>query len=150
VYEVVYDRTRVDSDAEMITAIEQDPDGPIPVVAPADLLADVRPGADRGHVQVVAYRPGHVLLRSRSPRPALLIARHKWAPGWSVAVDGAPAALLPAVGIYMAVRVPGGEHDVALHYEEPGLRLGLALAAGWVALTALVVLGRRVELNWRG
>jgi hypothetical protein len=142
-YEVTTGWRRVDADAAMLTALTEAPRGPVPVVASAEALAGMRPGRTRGRALLDGYRPGDVRLRTVSSRPALLIVRHKLAPGWSATVDGVPTPLLPAAGIYMAMRVPGGVHDVRLQYAEPGLRSGLALAGGWVIAAALAGCWRR-------
>jgi uncharacterized membrane protein YfhO len=74
--------------------------------------------------------------------------RHKYHPGWSATIDGEPVSLWRTLGIYMGLLLPPGQHQVQLRYQEPGLRTGLLLAAGWlgVMLFASVAVARRVQL----
>ena len=57
--------------------------------------------------------------------------------GWRAAINGRPAGVLPANYLFMAVRVPAGEHILELAYDEPCLREGL-IALG---LTGLLMAG---------
>ena len=58
-----------------------------------------------------------------------LVVRASFARGWTALVDGRPAVVHRANGKHRAVAVPAGRHQIALRYEPPGLRLGLALSA---------------------
>ena len=58
-------------------------------------------------------------------------------PWWQVAVDGQPAPLLRANGMFRAVRLTPGEHVVEMRYRPVPLYAGMAVSA----LTALVLLG---------
>jgi hypothetical protein len=134
-YEVVYEVAILGSDEEARDAIERNPAAPIPVVSSPEAIAGVRSTASGGSVTVQSYRNGAVDLRTRTSEPAVLVARHKWHPGWTAEVDGRPVPLLRAVGMYMAIVLPAGEHEVRLRYHEPGLRTGLAIAGAWLILT---------------
>ena len=63
--------------------------------------------------------------------------------GWAVTVDGAPAEPEQALDLLLAIRLPAGEHSVTLRYTPPGLKLGLALSALSLAVTAAWALRRR-------
>jgi uncharacterized membrane protein YfhO len=132
---VVNEVAIVGSDEEARDAMARNPAGPIPVVSPPEAIAGMRSTASGGSVTLRSYRNGTVDLRTRTPEPAVLVARHKWHPGWTAYVDGQPVPLLRAVGMYMAIVLPAGEHEVRLRYHEPGLRTGLAIAGAWLILT---------------
>jgi uncharacterized membrane protein YfhO len=57
-------------------------------------------------------------------------------PGWSAALDGAPLAAWPTAAGQLGVRLPAGEHLLALRYREPLLAAGAA-----VTLAALLAAG---------
>jgi len=103
-------------------------DAPPDVVLPDDDLP-------AGEVAVRSYRHGHVVMQVRADAgDRLLVARDSWTPGWRARVDGAPAAVLPAAGIFFAVPVPQGSHEVELRFHAPGLGPGLALGLVWLSL----------------
>jgi uncharacterized membrane protein YfhO len=60
-------------------------------------------------------------------------------PSWKARVDGNPAEILRADGFLTALRVPAGEHVVALSYENRSFAVGgvvtvLSLVAGALLL----------------
>ena len=78
------------------------------------------------------------------PPGGLLVVALAFDPAWKVRVDGIPAEILRADGFLTALRVPAGEHEVVLSYENRSLVLGgvvtlLSLVAGAV----LLMRGRR-------
>jgi hypothetical protein len=100
---------------------------------------DPLPGCDTspaGTVEVVADEPGLVRLQVSAARPALLVNRESWYPGWEAEVDGQPAALLRTNLIFRGVAVPAGDSEVVLAYRARPLRrllwVGLFAALGLV------------------
>ncbi|HET7718377.1 MAG TPA: YfhO family protein, partial [Acidimicrobiales bacterium] len=66
-------------------------------------------------------------------------------PGWSATVDGQPATVLRADGVFRGVAVPPGRHTVAFSYRNPDeMRGRLVAGAGLVMLVALVLAGRNL------
>ena len=57
--------------------------------------------------------------------------------GWNCHIDGKEADILRSDGMYMAVIVPEGRHEIVLRYKTPYLRAGLIISL----LTLLVLLG---------
>ncbi|MBI3269561.1 MAG: YfhO family protein [Planctomycetes bacterium] len=88
-------------------------------------------------VDVVAYREGHVLLRSRLPAPGMLVFLENAFPGWEARVDGEPVQVRVADVCFIGVPLPPGPHQIALDFRPPAVRLGVALSAG----TAVILLG---------
>lgn len=65
--------------------------------------------------------------------------------GWSAQVDGESVDLVHANVAFSGLELSEGSHEVVLHYETPGLKVGAVLSAvGIAALTVLVVLRRTV------
>jgi uncharacterized membrane protein YfhO len=81
----------------------------------------------------------------------MLVISEPYIRGWTATVDGQPVTLYHADAALMAVGLPAGSHRVVLQYHQPGLRLGLALAAAALLLATAVLLlscwpgRRRVE-----
>ena len=82
---------------------------------------------------VLAHLPGRARLRATVPREELLLVRDSWAPGWEARLDGRSVPIHQAAGIYFAVAVPAGVHEVEIAYHAPGFRPGLSIAAMWSA-----------------
>lgn len=76
----------------------------------------------------------------------MLVLRDSYANGWHVSVDGRPATILRADGIFRAVRLSGGSHRVDFSYVPPGFHLGIGLTSlTAVGLALFVAFGRRPE-----
>jgi hypothetical protein len=69
-----------------------------------------------------------ILARASLSQDGYLVITEAGGPGWRASVDGQPAELLRANGIFQAVWLPAGEHVVELMYDPPSLRLGLAVS----------------------
>jgi hypothetical protein len=76
-----------------------------------------------------------------APREGWLVVRDLYWPGWKAAVDGRPARVFPADGLFRAVRVPKGEHRVTFRYRPASLLLGGVLSV--LAALGLLLSGRR-------
>src|SRR5262245_53200368 len=128
----------------MLALVARAPGGPVPLLAPAHapLPPPTQESVD-GSVEVSAYRPGRVLLDVDARRPTALLVRESWSRGWRVRVDGAPATLHPAAGLYFAVPLERGRHAVELRYATPGLPIGIAAVGAWAALAVTVCIRRR-------
>ncbi len=100
----------------------------------------VSPTAD-GVVQVVSYQPEQVELEVALGAPGVLVLADTWYPGWQVAVDGKPAALLRANYLFRAVLLPAGQHRVLFEYRPAtlGRGAGISLAAALVLVVVGVV-----------
>ena len=82
-------------------------------------------------------------IRTEAQEERLLVLSLPLDEGWAVTVDGAPAEPEQALDLLLAIRLPAGEHSVTLRYTPPGLKLGLALSALSLAVTAAWALRRR-------
>jgi hypothetical protein len=73
-------------------------------------------------------RPGDVEFESHALESTM--ARVNLTPnvGWTASVDGQPAATMPSGDNRLAISIPRGLHQVALHFRPPGLTTGLLLS----------------------
>jgi prepilin-type N-terminal cleavage/methylation domain-containing protein len=69
----------------------------------------------------------HVAVAAALPAPGLLVLRDTYDASWSATVDGAPAPILRANGIYRAVALPAGAHVIRFSYRPKDFELGLIL-----------------------
>ncbi len=82
---------------------------------------------------------GQVSLMEAYKSPGYAILNETYCPGWHAWVDGEPAPVLRAYGLFMAVPLTAGGHQVDFRYEPTALRLGLFISL--VMLSLLVGLG---------
>ena len=87
-----------------------------------------------GTVTVEERRAGRARLRARVGLPAAVLSvARTFDPNWHARLDGAELAIRPSDGYLMAVDVPGGDHEIALAYENPAF-----LAAGALSFASLL------------
>src|SRR5206468_11763797 len=103
-------------------------------------------GGAGGEAVLLEETPESVHLRVRAPADGYAVLADAYAPGWSATVDGHPAALLRADGLFRAVPVPSGEHTVGMVYRPASVIFGL-IAGG---LGLLVVCAAGILAAWRG
>jgi Bacterial membrane protein YfhO len=82
-------------------------------------------------------RPERLSITCVQEAPGYLVLLDEWAPGWDATVDGTRAAISRADGLFRAVELAPGTHEVVLRYRTPGLRLGVAISIS----TTLALLG---------
>jgi len=94
-----------------------------------------------GQATITAYQPEHVLIDVQAPQDAYLVLSDAWYPGWEATIDGKPAEVLRANGLFRAVQVPEGEHQVAFTYHSRMLEIGAAVSGVFLilALGGLIV-----------
>jgi uncharacterized membrane protein YfhO len=83
-------------------------------------------------------RAGRARLRARvGLSAAVLSVARTFDPNWHARLDGAELAIRPSDGYLMAVDVPGGDHEIALAYENPAFFAGGALSVASLLAVAL-------------
>ena len=82
--------------------------------------------------------PHRVAVDATLHADGLLVLLDAWYPGWSVRVDGAPAALVRANHAFRGVALKAGTHRVEFRYSCAPFRWGLLLALlGLAGIAAL-------------
>jgi len=86
------------------------------------------PGAlaagDVAPVRVIHYSDRRVELQASVPQTSYLVLADMDYPGWRALVDGQEAPILRADGLFRALSLPPGEHQVVFRYSPIGAYLG--------------------------
>ncbi|MSR24513.1 MAG: hypothetical protein EXR96_05425 [Nitrospiraceae bacterium] len=136
---------RVASDADALQLLRTDalPDGEI--VLREKPASPPESSCTQGQV---TWEPAPVngkILNVEVPAACLLYIADSLYPGWSVTVDGAPARLLSANYMFMAVEVAPGKHRIALDYVNPDIIISYVFVAiGLIILLAATLVLHRV------
>jgi hypothetical protein len=93
----------------------------------------VQPG-----VTIVRDEAEHLALQVEAEAAGYVLVLDTYYPGWKAAVDGEPAVIRRANGVFRAVEVEAGTHEVTLEYHPASLRIGAA-AAGFALLIVLAL-----------
>ena len=89
--------------------------------------------------EITGYAPEQVVVQASSSQPQLLLLTDAYYPGWQVTVDGVPAELFQADGLFRGVQLPAGEHEVVFTFAPRSFQLGWLITA--VGLMLLLLLG---------
>ncbi|MBW2421257.1 MAG: YfhO family protein [Deltaproteobacteria bacterium] len=121
---------RADVDFKQTVLLEREP-----------TLATSTPlGGGRHEASITAYAPERVAITVQAARPALLVLTDTHYPGWQAHIDGEPAETLRANGLFRAVGVPDGRHEVIFEYRPASFRWGVRLSLAAALLLAGIVL----------
>lgn len=117
--------------AEIVPALA---DGSVDPRQVALLEGDAPPLAvpDEGSSGTARYTrlsPESFSVAASTPATGLLVLSEIWDPGWRATVDGVPADVLRTNGVFMAVPLQPGDHEVVFRYLPPHFWLGVAITA---------------------
>jgi hypothetical protein len=91
-----------------------------------------------GHARITDEWPTTIRIAAAVPAGGgYLVVLDSWDPNWSAEVDGESAPLLEADGLFRAIHLAPGHHDVTLRYRSRPLLMGLCISVA-TALTLLV------------
>jgi hypothetical protein len=98
-------------------------------------------GGPATRCEIALYEPNRLKVMGSDSTAGMLVLLDSYGDGWTAAVNGAPAAIVPVYGAFRGVEVPAGRWEVAMEYRVPRLQAGLlvAVVAGVIALLALCV-----------
>jgi hypothetical protein len=113
-------------------------EAPIPAALSAEAAPEPAAADGIGEALVTRYEPTTVEITTQASGRRLLVLADAWYPGWTVSVDGEPAAVVRAYYALRAVPVPAGRHVVRFVYQPASLSIGLGVSGA--ALLVLVVL----------
>jgi len=105
-----------------------------------------RPGAPgTPSLRFVQDDPNDVTLEVTLRQQSVVVLRDTFDPSWTATVDGLPAAIARANGIYRAVAVPTGHHAIRFKYRPREFLAGLTLS---VAAVVLIGVSRFLGFRW--
>ena len=94
------------------------------------------------------YAPNEVAIESKTQSSVILLLTDTYYPGWKVYLDGVQTKLLKADGVYKAVDVPQGRHEIVFKYDPLSFKIGLVTSVMSVIVLLLVLLyekGREIR-----
>jgi hypothetical protein len=97
---------------------------------------DVTP-AGAATIHVDSYQLNLIRLHVDTPADGYLVLSEVWYPGWQAEVDGQPVPVLRADYAFRAVRLPAGQHHVAVRFTPTSWKVGLVIS-GITALGLIV------------
>lgn len=92
------------------------------------------------------YTAEDVQVQTNSETGGYLVLTDSNYPGWTATVDGAPATIEVADGLFRAVAVPEGTHTVEFRFEPTSLKWG-AMGSGLAAVVWLLLSGWAMRKN---
>jgi hypothetical protein len=136
--------TRVDTRPEELSVVTDpafDPRLEVALDASSGRAASP-PAADTGRAQILDRRSDRMRVAVSARLPAVLLVTESFDPGWRAWVDGLPAPVWRANGIFRGVPVPPGDHVVEMRYRPPAVAWGAAASVLGVAMAGFLI-GRR-------
>ncbi len=95
-------------------------------------------------IQIKANIPGTIEVKLTAEKTRFLVVNEGWSDGWRASVDGKSTPLYRTNYIAQGLVVPPGRHTVALTYDPPLFKLGLAVSgAALLVWTALLIFALR-------
>uniref|UniRef100_A0A832MKR6 YfhO family protein n=1 Tax=Eiseniibacteriota bacterium TaxID=2212470 RepID=A0A832MKR6_UNCEI len=105
------------------------------------------PGSPGAVLRWTRDDPDALALRVSAPAPAFVVIADAWFPGWRASLDGAPLAIHRVNHLVRGVRIPAGDHDLALAYRPEGWDAARAVTltswAAWCVVMAALAVARR-------
>ncbi|MEA3309398.1 MAG: hypothetical protein U9Q70_07795, partial [Chloroflexota bacterium] len=88
-----------------------------------------------GTIEVRYYTPNQLALYVKTSDQTLLVLSDIHYPGWEGSINGQPAPIYPADGIFRGMLVPAGTHEIVMQFFPISLQLGL----GMMSMAILII-----------
>ena len=101
------------------------------------------------NLSIAEYEPQSIVVDVTTTADAYVVFSEVAYPGWTATVDDKPAPIERANFAFRAVRVPSGEHRVAMRFEPTSWRLGLLISGlSAAAYAGLAIFTYRIRQRW--
>ncbi len=92
-----------------------------------------------GSAQIMAYSPEKVVIRAETEGTAVLLLTDAFYPGWQAAIDGKLSPVYQADGLFRAIILESGEHEITFSFVSPGFGYGRAISViAWAILAMFI------------
>jgi hypothetical protein len=78
-------------------------------------------------VNMISYRPDHILLSTNHSESSFLFLSEIFYPGWKAYIDGQPTPILRGNYLFRVINLPKGDHSVSLVFDPLSIRLGIGV-----------------------
>ncbi len=93
-----------------------------------------------GDAQITSFGVNDVVVATESVGPGTLLVAQTWYPGWQARIDGGPwQPVLRADGVWQAVQVAAGQHEIRLRFRSQPFVVGLVIAVATLLLATLLL-----------
>lgn len=112
------------------------------------LIRMLNPQPDNGTSLFDGYSVSaeRISFTSHQSQDGFVLLNENFYPGWEARLDGKPAAILRADGIFRALRVPAGDHQLEFRFRPRYFALGAAVSLTTLAGYLLCVVSRKRRL----
>lgn len=93
--------------------------------------------------KLVDYSATKVTVEAVLDAPGYLVLTDVHYPGWTAAVDGRPAPVVPANIAFRAVALESGRHEVEFRYSPPGGKIGSCVSLLTMLILLIAAVGQR-------
>jgi hypothetical protein len=93
------------------------------------------------NVEFKKYLPEEVIMVTDADTDAMLLLTDANYPGWQATIDGQQVPLYEANGLFRAVYVPAGKHEVVFSFKSRSFNSGRLLSLVTLAIVAIILIG---------
>jgi hypothetical protein len=95
--------------------------------------------SEDSYARIVTYEPGHMVVETKSDKPAMLVVSEMHYPGWLGTLDGVKIPIHQTNFLLRGLFIPAGTHTVRMVYQAPGARNGAIVSLATVLLMVVFI-----------
>jgi uncharacterized membrane protein YfhO len=82
------------------------------------------------------------MIKCEAPEQGFAVLADSFYPGWKATVDGRRVPILRANGLFRAVAVTPGIHEIVFRYRPAGFYTGMAISLAFLAVSVFAAFAR--------